>query len=284
MSTTVVAPVWGAGVPTIEVSLQAWRTDGRRPQPEIVVGAWRGTWLDPKIEKLWGRVYAWGYPGMLQVGVMADLCETFKGLGFQFLVGSGLVVLDAGAGNCWMARDLLDSLPAVKVVCADWCPYLLRQAQANLAGEQYRGRASLWRVDLTQPWPWPHDRFDAVMANYVLPYLPLEAQVAFLKQAHGALRPGGFFLVNYMRAGFNFGDAIRRRLLQEFLARPLAFLRALPIMPAFTMKVDRARRNGLIHDFSDGEFVTIVRELGYSELTIVGEKLDATVPIWKLVK
>lgn len=283
-TTTVLAPARGADVITITRSLEAWEKKRGQWRPAIVTVAWRGTRLDPKIERLWGRVYAWSYPGMLQVGVMADLCEAFKGLGFQFLAGNDSLVLDAGTGSGWMARALLDLLPTTKVICADWCPHFLRQAQANLTGEQYRGRVSLWRVDLTEPWPWPRDCFDAVVANYVLPYLPLEAQIALLKQARDALRPGGFLLVNYMRAGFTFKDAIRPRLLQEFLARPLAFLRALPIMPTFTMKVDRARRNGLIHDFSDDEFVDITKGLGYRGSTIVGEKLDATVPIWKLVK
>lgn len=288
MTTTVLAPTPRAKIMTIAESWGVWRKKGKLWQPEIILDAWQGTQLDPRIEKLWGRIYAWSYPGMLQVGVMADLCKTFKNLGCQFLAGDGLVVLDAGTGNAWMARDLLETLPSIQVVCADWSLHLLRQAQENLTGEDYRGRASLWRVDLTQPWPWPRESFNAIMANYVLPYLPLKAQVALLKQAYEALRPEGFFLVNYMRNGFTFGDAIRPYLLREFQANPLAFLRALPIMPVFTMKVDQARRKGLIHDFSDDQFSAIVRSLGYRQAAIVGEKLNSfngpAVPIWKLVK
>lgn len=283
MSATATTSVRGADAVTI-ARLGAWEKKRDRWQPEIVMDVWRETQLDPRIKKFWSRIYAWCYPAMLKTGAMADLCGSFKRLGCH-LVEDGWFVLDAGTGNAWMARALLDLSSTTKVVCADWCPHLLRQAQANLSEERYKGRASLWRIDLTAPWPWSSDRFDAIMANNVLPYLPLGAQIALLEQAHDALRPGGVFLVNYMRAGFNFRDTIHlRRLFHEFLAEPLAFLKALPIVPAFTMRVDSARKEGLVYDFSDPGFSDVVKKMGYSEAIIVKEMLEGGIPTWLLIK
>jgi len=277
MSATTQTSVWGPDVPTITESLGT----------EIITVAWQGTQEDTSLLDLWGRVYSYTYSWMTALKITGDLWAMFKRLACKSVAGAGRV-LDVGTGTGLISLALLDDSPTVEVVAADWSEHFLRRAQRNLRTRRNQGRVALWRVDLTQSWPWPDNSFGGVTAHYVLPYLPRAGQITILREAYRVLQPKSVFLVDFMRAGSSFREIVRHNIPSELRANPLALLKGLLLIPIFTKKADKARQDGLTYDFLDEEFLKVVREIGYRHAEIVGEGLtgpnSSAVPIWKLVK
>jgi SAM-dependent methyltransferase len=104
-------------------------------------------------------------------------------------------ILDLGCGDGALGRMLLERLPAVHIVFADFSEPMLDAARAKVSGEP---RATVVKADYSSP-AWLDAvkgfvPFDVVVSGFSIHHQPHEGQRRIYSEIHGALKPGGIFL------------------------------------------------------------------------------------------
>lgn len=104
-------------------------------------------------------------------------------------------VLDAGCGSGRLSEELLERLPAGKVVALDFSPKMLQQARQRLV--RFGGRvefvhASLEDFELAE-------KVDGIFSNAVFHWVADHA--AMFRSLHRSLKPGGWLVAQFGGAG-----------------------------------------------------------------------------------
>lgn len=115
-------------------------------------------------------------------------CDLVGGL-LQVPVGQLRLVLDAGCGQGFWARELAHSHPSIQVIGIDSNEQAIQQARKAAECEKLNNVTFL-PMDVLQPLNLP--QFDLIFARYVFLHLPRQSWLEVVQSLKFHLRPGGF--------------------------------------------------------------------------------------------
>lgn len=146
-----------------------------------------------RLKKEYSKVY-WFYD------LWSDLTESKAA---QWLINhaaihDGMAILDVGTGTAKILKRVVKRNPNGSNVGIDLSPDMLKQAEKNL--ESTRGNYELIEAN-AYDLPFPDERFDVILVNYVLDLLPEEDYRDLLAEFARVLKPGGLLLLSTMTFG-----------------------------------------------------------------------------------
>lgn len=180
----------------------------------------------------------------------------FEGVRPYLPAGPGKVVLDWGCGDA-LAAD------RIAAVCGDVLLYDAAQSTRDRLRQRYAAHANIRILDDTELGPLPNDSVDLVVVNSVVQYLTEEEFEMALARFHGALKPGGSFLL---------GDVINpatpmARHVATFLGFALrrGFLLAatLGLASSFTSRYRTLQRDVGLTAYSQAQMLTRLEQHGF---------------------
>lgn len=114
---------------------------------------------------------------------------------FSFNLRITGAVLEFGCGSARLLR-LLRCIEGLRLVGADANPACVEWCKENVPGPEY------YANELAPPLSFAEDgSFDLVLAYSVFTHIPLDLQIAWLKELRRVLRPGGMFVCTVLGCG-----------------------------------------------------------------------------------
>lgn len=122
----------------------------------------------------------------MDVSIYADTFDVFC----EQLRAPDSSILELGCGPGNVTRQLLNTLPGLRILGTDLAPNMLKLAAVNNPGAEYM------LLDCREiP---AGRRYDGIVAAFCLPYLQKEETVKLIADASGILEPGGLFYLSTM--------------------------------------------------------------------------------------
>ncbi|MFH0937607.1 MAG: methyltransferase domain-containing protein [Candidatus Daviesbacteria bacterium] len=187
-----------------------------------------------------------------------------------------LLFFDAGCGDGEIIEGLVKRLPNSKIIGADKSVEFLQRAQIRLATklQDAVGRVSLWRVDLTKPFPWDNETFDGATMNFVFQYLSRDEQEHVIGEMERVLKPGGKLHLSTFVDGRSFKEVAPKEILKDLLRGNLVGVILASSKLSITRQFDKLRERG----FMNHPFVTDLEQMhrgaGFSDFEIADRKFS----------
>jgi len=220
-----------------------------------------GTWGADDLPHLWDAYAEAGYKHVVKLRLFKEYWEVMEGL---LVLQPGAIVLDGGCGIGAMFFLILKKIWPKEIVAVDWSRKMLYEAKKT-ANKIVNASLDIFvfdRVDLSKPYPWPDDSFDAQIYSITLYYLPYRSWEQALEESYRTIKPGGYIYASIMFEGWDFPAMIKKNIPREFLANPYRCIKAAGVKNT-ARKFHTYVEHGIIEYPTREEFLNFLINLGF---------------------
>lgn len=187
-----------------------------------------------------------------------------------------LLFLDAGCGDGEIIEGLTKRMPNGRIVGADKSWEFLQRAQVRLATRltEAIGRVSLWRVNLTEPFPEGDNTFDGVTMNFVFQYLSQAEQRHVTKEMGRILKPGGRLYLSTFVDGRSFKEVAPKEIVGDFFRGNVIGVILAASKLSVTRQFDKFREQGLMNHPPVKSLEQMHKDAGFTDFKIADRKFN----------
>jgi len=176
-------------------------------------------------------------------------------------------ILDGGCGTGGMFKAVLKQIKPSKIVAVDWSEKMLNKAKkvGTKLDSPSKQIFEFRKVDLTKPFPWKDNTFDAALFNLVLNYLPSEGRSHAVHEAFRTIKPGGYFYTSVQLEGWDLPEMIKKEIPRELIHNPIACLLSSRVKKS-ARKIQEYADKGIIKFPTKKEFINLPKSSGFKDI------------------